>query len=43
MKMARALMRAALARRPGVTCVLASHLAEDRAHCDRVLKMPVRR
>ncbi|MEU3455154.1 ABC transporter ATP-binding protein [Micromonospora sp. NPDC006766] len=34
---------AALARRPGLTCVLASHLAEDRERCDRVLTMPVRR
>ncbi|MEU8261766.1 ABC transporter ATP-binding protein [Micromonospora sp. NPDC048999] len=33
----------ALARRPALTCVLASHLAEDRERCDRVLTMPARR
>ncbi|MCI4061277.1 ATP-binding cassette domain-containing protein [Micromonospora sp. R77] len=40
---ARALLWAALDRRPGLTCVFASHLAEDRARCDRALAMPVRR
>ncbi|MFI0793946.1 ATP-binding cassette domain-containing protein [Micromonospora rubida] len=39
----RALFWAALDRRPGLTCVLASHLDEDRARCDRTLAMPVAR
>ncbi|SCL32363.1 ABC transporter [Micromonospora nigra] len=39
----RALFWAALDRRPGLTCVLASHLESDRARCDQTLPMPVRR
>ncbi|MFJ2081961.1 ATP-binding cassette domain-containing protein [Micromonospora chokoriensis] len=39
---ARALLWAALDRRPGLTCVLASHLGEDRTRCDSVLAMPAR-
>ncbi|WP_320064763.1 ABC transporter ATP-binding protein [Micromonospora sp. RTGN7] len=39
---ARELLWAALARRPETTCVLASHLAEDRERCHRTLAMPVR-
>ncbi|GIJ75642.1 ABC-2 type transport system ATP-binding protein [Micromonospora phaseoli] len=40
---ARAMFWAALDRRPGLTCVLASHLDSDRVRCDRTLAMPVRR
>ncbi|MET8091251.1 ABC transporter ATP-binding protein [Micromonospora sp. NPDC005220] len=39
---ARMLLWAALDRRPGLTCVIASHLAEDRPRCDHVLAMPAR-
>ncbi|MEU7571086.1 ABC transporter ATP-binding protein [Micromonospora sp. NPDC049240] len=39
---ARALFWAALDRRPESTVVLASHLPEDRSHCDRTLAMPIR-
>ncbi|WP_326554513.1 ABC transporter ATP-binding protein [Micromonospora sp. NBC_01813] len=40
---ARKLLWAALDRRPGLTCVVASHLAEDRSRCQQVLTMPVQR
>jgi ABC-type multidrug transport system ATPase subunit len=39
---ARGLLWAALDRRPALACVVASHQAEDRAHCDHTLTLPVR-
>ncbi|MFI6131517.1 ABC transporter ATP-binding protein [Micromonospora sp. NPDC051141] len=38
---ARALFWAALDRRPESTVVVASHLPEDRPHCDRSLVIPI--
>ncbi|WP_229401318.1 ABC transporter ATP-binding protein [Micromonospora okii] len=38
---ARALLWAALDRRPGLTCVLVSHHREDRQRCQRTLTFPV--
>ncbi|MFG1845507.1 ABC transporter ATP-binding protein [Micromonospora carbonacea] len=40
---ARALLWAALDRRPGLACVLVSHHREDQERCQRTLTFPVRR
>lgn len=40
---ARELLWAALDRRPWLTCVIASHDPQDRAHCHHTLTLPARR